>query len=223
MLSRRQDTAAERYRTARLPRGRTDWRDAAWAAVDLETTGLDPSRHEIIAIGVVPIDGGRIIAGRAVYRVVRPRVAPAADTIRIHGIRPADLRGAPPLGDVLDDLLDAIAGRRIVAHVAFVERGFLRAALRTRRLRLRGEILDTQILARAWLHDSTQAAVPPHLALGDLARRLELPVERSHHALGDALTAAQAFLALATHLEHHGALNVRSLYALQRRARPGAL
>ena len=37
--------------------------------------------------------------------------------------------------------------------------------------------------------------------LSDLARSLGLPVHRPHHADGDALTTAQAFIALATHLE----------------------
>lgn len=223
MRPRSRDAASARFRNARMPSGRSDWREVPWAAVDLETTGLDASRNEIISIGIVPIDAGRIVVGDARYRIVRPRTAPDADTIRIHGMRPADLAGAPPLDDVLDEVLDALAGRRLVAHVASVERRFLVPVFRTRGLRLRGEIADTQILARAWLHDRAGMAVPPHLGLEDLARRLGLPVERPHHALGDALTTAQAFLALATHLEHHGALSVRSLYTLQRRARPAAL
>ena len=38
-------------------------------------------------------------------------------------------------------------------------------------------------------------------SLSVLARSLNLPVHRPHHADGDALTTAQVFIALATHLE----------------------
>jgi DNA polymerase-3 subunit epsilon len=55
--------------------------------------------------------------------------------------------------------------------------------------------------------------------LGDLARSLGLPVHRPHHADGDALTTAQAFLALATHLERFQPVNVGALVRLSRERR----
>ena len=47
-----------------------------------------------------------------------------------------------------------------------------------------------------------------------MARDLGLPVHRPHHADGDALTTAQAFIALATHLEAFGPQTLRSLEQL---------
>ena len=127
---------------------------------------------------------------------------PDADTIRIHGLREADLADAPPLDEVLDGLLEALTGRALVAHVAAVERGFLDAALSERGLELRNPIVDTAALDRELRR---LAREPPSehepIALSDLARGLGLPVHRPHHADGDALTTAQAFIALATHLE----------------------
>ena len=58
---------------------------------------------------------------------------PGADTIRIHGLRSEDLAGAPPLSEVIDELLDALTGRALVAHVATLEERFLRGALLRRR------------------------------------------------------------------------------------------
>jgi DNA polymerase III epsilon subunit-like protein len=46
-----------------------------------------------------------------------------------------------------------------------------------------------------------------------VAAALGVPAHRSHDAEGDALTTAQAFLALATHLERHGRGTVRALAA----------
>jgi DNA polymerase-3 subunit epsilon len=42
-------------------------------------------------------------------------------------------------------------------------------------------------------------------------------VHSPHHALGDALTTAQVFLALASHLEQHGQRSVRDLMRAERR------
>ena len=53
-------------------------------------------------------------------------------------------------------------------------------------------------------------------ALGPLAAELGLPVHAPHHARGDALTTAQAFLALATHLEALGRGSIRSLRGAER-------
>ncbi len=220
-LRRPASPAAAAYAKAPLPALGADWREARWAVVDLELTGLDTRTDEIIALGVVPVDGGRIRPGDALYRVVRPRRPPSRASIEIHGIRPADLDAAPPMADVVDELLEALTGRRVVAHAAFVERAFLEPVLRTRHVRLRGEIIDTQLLARAWIAERSGARAE-RLSLEALATELGLPVERAHHALGDALTTAQAFLALATHLEHDRALSVRALLGDQARARGAA-
>ncbi len=218
-LRRRRTPAAAAYARARLPAGRGDWREARWAVVDLETTGLDAAVDEIISFAVVPVDGGRIRAGDALYRVVRPARPPGAESVTIHGIRPADLEDAEPIDAQVDELLAALSGRLLVAHAAFVERAFLTPVLRRSGVRLRGDVADTQELGRAWLREQ-EGAAPDRVALSTLAGRLGLPVHRPHHALGDALTTAQVFLALATHLQHEsGVLSVRTLFAAQRGGR----
>ena len=141
---------------------------------------------------------------------------PDGDSIRIHGLRPADLEDAPPLDDVLDELLAAITGRVLVAHVAAVERGFLRAALERRGLGLRNPIVDTAALAAELARRGPGASTPgrPPTGLSELARAFRLPVHRPHHADGDALTTAQVFLALATHLDGVGPLTVGAMLEL---------
>ena len=57
---------------------------------------------------------------------------------------------------------------------------------------------------------STRIAVSSP-GLGGLARSLGLPVHRPHHADGDALTTAQVFIALATHLEFEDPLTLADL------------
>ena len=194
------------------------WRQAEFCVVDLETTGLDASRDEIISFAALQIAGGRMRAD-VVYRLVRPHRMPDAETIRIHGLRPADLDDAPALEDVLDELLGALAGRVLVAHVAEVERAFLSAALREHGLKLSNPLADTAALGVRLMRRRHQAPAG-RLGLSELARALDLPVHRPHHADGDALTTAQVFLATAAHLDADHPQTVGSLAAYPARANP---
>jgi DNA polymerase-3 subunit epsilon len=220
--------------TEPIPPASTPWREADYSVVDLELTGLDPSVHEIVSFAAVTISGGRIQPRDSLYRIVRPCRMPDADTIRIHGLRESDLAAAPRLDQVLDDLIAALTGRVLVAHAADIETGFLRSALESRRLELRNPVIDTASLAlelrrlrrqpplRPVGDESSRAAVSSP-GLSELARSLGLPVHRPHHADGDALTAAQVFLALATHLEEFGHVTVGSLQRLSAPRRERAL
>lgn len=227
-------TASElAYMDAGLPSPSTGWREAIYSVVDLELTGLDPEVHEIVSFASVTVEGGRIRLDDARYRLVRPRRMPGEDTIRIHGLREADLAHAPVLDEVLDELLDALTGKVLVAHVAAIEEGFLSAALERNGLRLRNPVVDTARLGeelRRRRHQSIHAArsekEPSDFAasspgLSDLARYLGLPVHRPHHADGDALTAAQVFIALATHLDRLEPQTVGSLEKLSGPVRRG--
>jgi DNA polymerase-3 subunit epsilon len=176
------------------------WREAPFSVVDLETTGLDARRDEIISFAAIPIDDGRVVVGSIRTAIVQPRHMPDADTIRIHGLRPADLADAPPLREVLDLVVEALAGRVLVAHAAWVERAFLDAALRPAGLRVAEPVLDTSVLVRHVLRGNGVGEAET-IRLSDAVERLGMPVHRPHHADGDALTTAQLFLALVAHLD----------------------
>jgi DNA polymerase-3 subunit epsilon len=215
-LRRNLRPGAAAYLAADKAEGSAAWDQARWCVVDLEMSGLDPRHHEIISFGAIPIDGGRIQFDGAVSGLVRPSRPLTESSILIHGIRAADLSDAPLVDEAIDPLLAAMAGRTLVAHVAAVERAFLGRALRRQRLRLRGAVADSEVIARLWLCER-DGAVPPRMSLHDLAHALGLPAHSEHDALGDALTAAQVFIATATHLAALGTETVRSLARAQHR------
>jgi DNA polymerase-3 subunit epsilon len=190
--------AAARFKRAAQPSPDTPWRQAGWCVVDLELTGLG-RRDQIIAIGAVPIDDGRLTLGRAMYTLVRPSRPPQHAAVLVHKLRFTDLADAPPLEEAIDLLLDSLAGRVPVFHTSIVERTFLGRELRRRRVRLPPDA-DTELLGRLWLRERDGVA-PARLSLARLAQVLGQPAETPHHALGDALTTAKAFIALAGHLD----------------------
>jgi len=208
--------AARAYARASLPRRRTPWRRASYCVVDLELSGLDPRVDEIISYGAVPIDCGLAGAGRSLYGLARPTHPVPEASILLHGIRTVDLAKAPPLDEAIVPLLEAMTGRVLVAHAAHVERAFLGVALRGQGSRLREPILDTDAIGRLLIAERGESP-PGFLPLGELARLARVPEHRPHHALSDALTTAQAFLAIVAHLEQFGPETVGSLAGATRR------
>ncbi len=201
--------AAGRFQSTPQPRPETPWREAEWCSVDLELTGLNPRSDEIVAIGAVPISDGRLILGEAMYTLARPDRPPKTPAVLIHKLRSVDLATAPALSEAIDQLLDVLAGRVPVFHTSLVEQTFLGREFRRRRLRLPRDV-DTEALGRAWLRVRDGTA-PNGLSLMRLASVLGQSAEDPHHALGDALTTAKAFIALASHLDAIEPQSVRSL------------
>jgi DNA polymerase III subunit epsilon len=202
-------------RTAAVQRGHgRSWREARFVAVDVETTGLDPSRDEVVSFAAVPIEAARVVARGTVRGLVRPSSPPPGSSVEIHGLRAADLAAAPPPEEALAPLVSALRGRIPVAHAAWVERAFLRPL----GLGMPRRMLDTALLWRALCVERGEGD-PGWRALPEVAAGLGLPAHRSHDAEGDALTTAQVFLALATHLEGHGRGTVRALAGARRQLR----
>jgi DNA polymerase III epsilon subunit-like protein len=152
-----------------------------------------------------------LVLGDAMYTLARTSRRSAQAAVLVHKLRVADLADAPEIETVVDRVLEVLAGRVPVFHTAAAERAFLAPLLRRRRLRMPGAA-DTQVLGRTWL-EARDGVCPASLALGTLVDLLGVPEESPHHALGDALTTAKAFIALATHLETKGPQTVGSLVA----------
>jgi DNA polymerase-3 subunit epsilon len=186
-----------------------------YCAVDLETTGLDLRKDEIVSFGVVQIRQGRVVAGENLYREVHPVHAPSLSSMKVHGLRQVDLEMAQPLEEVLPQLVSAMEGRVVIAHAAWIESAFLRNHFRSVGGRLSKKIVDTAALARRTGYAPEMNGVEP--SLESLAKRMNLPVYSPHHALGDAMTTAVMFLALATEIEREniakgaGPLSLRNL------------
>jgi DNA polymerase III subunit epsilon len=190
--------AVERYLRTAPPAPCVPWRDASFAVLGLEVTGPDPEYDEIGSVAWVPVERGRAIIGAASETTVRPGRSEES----------------------LDPILDALTGRVLVAHAAPVHVGFLSAALNRLGVCLRGPALDTAMLA-AWLSgraageaDRPQVALDTAPGLSTAAARMGLPVHRPHQACGEALTAAQLFMAVASHLDQVHPQSVGSLARL---------
>ncbi|WP_460363961.1 3'-5' exonuclease, partial [Actinocorallia lasiicapitis] len=99
-----------------------------YAVVDVETTGLDPGRHDrVVEIGVVQLDP----AGRETGSW-GSLVNPGRDLgpQRIHRIVAADVRHAPAFAELAGTVADLLRGRIVAAHNLAFDAAFLAAEFR---------------------------------------------------------------------------------------------
>jgi DNA polymerase-3 subunit epsilon len=177
-------------------------------ALDVETTGLDSRHDSIVSLGLVPFDLRRIRCREANYWVVKPMCELSSQSVTFHHITHSDIRHAPRMAQILDELLTAMAGKVMVVHYRNIERSFLDQALRQHLGEgLQFPVIDTMQL-EARLHPKRHPGwlgrllgrQPLSIRLADSRLRYGLPLYQAHHALTDAVATAELLQAQsATH------------------------
>ena len=164
---------------------------AVFGIVDLETTGLSPSHCRILEIGLVALQGARVLGSFGSLVDVGGPV-PSGITA-LTGIDDALLEGAPCEGEALAAVAAFLAEHRVdvlVAHNARFDRGFLVRAWREHgREPELPEFLCSVRLARRFVR-------APRYGLDALVAHLSIPERARHRALGDAEMTADLFVEL---------------------------
>ena len=158
--------------------------------MDTETTGLSPpDGHTLLEVATVVITEGAI--GETWSSLMQPGRGIPADAAAVHGITDAMVVEAPAPATVGAELRHRCGNLPLVFHNASFDMPFLTALLRQAgQPSLFNPVVDTLGLARGLAGTGGNS-------LGALADRFGLPKEQRHRALGDALTTARLFLALA--------------------------
>ncbi|MDR1228299.1 MAG: 3'-5' exonuclease [Azoarcus sp.] len=170
--------------------------DGQIVSIDCETTSLDVARAELLAIAAVKIDGRRIAAGTAFRAVVQPEKAPTGDNVRIHGLRPQDVRAGMQPEDALRALLAFIGGRTLLGYYLEYDIAVLNKYLTPL---LGASLPNRQLELSARYYHWRQRLYPGSyidLRWDVMASRLEIPALPRHDAMNDAITAAMMYLSL---------------------------
>lgn len=173
--------------------------DVPFVALDFETTGLNPRKDDIVSIGLVPFDLQRVRCREARHWILSPNRPLAEESVVFHGITHTDIDDAPDLTRILEQLLEALAGRVVVVHYRYIERSFLNEALKERiNEGIQFPVVDTMEL-EARIHRSGMKNFVSRMfgkkgtsiRLADSRTRYNLPLYSQHHALTDALATAE--------------------------------
>ncbi len=174
---------------ARRRKGMASKEPDEYVVLDLETTGLDSERDEIIEIRAI-----RYLLGQEdeeFQTFVRVDESLTESVIELTGIQNDDIACGVELEDALNDLLDFIGNSPIVMHNASFDRAFLDRALEEFDLdELENEFIDTLEIARKKL-----AHVGNH-SLDTLRDYFGLEKAQAHRALGDCRSTRELLLEL---------------------------
>lgn len=171
-------------------------------ALDVETTGLDPSADLLLSAGWVPVVGGQVVLAQACeLRIRPPGDVDIGSSATLHRLTDDLVSDAAPLAEVLPRLLGALHGRVLVAHHAPIELDFLaEATLSSYGARPPLTAVDTMALQHR-LQADEHGEVRGSLRLDAARRRYGLPRYSAHHALTDAIAAGELLLAQVAELE----------------------
>lgn len=210
-----------RYLETALPARSTPVDRLPLLAVDVETTGLDPRRDRVLAVGFVPVDGDRVVLGGAGSVFVRWEVDGDDDGVgqsaTVHGITDDDVAEGVSVEQALDLVFDALAGRVLLAHHSRIETDFLGTLCRrTHGVRPPLTAVDTLGLQRRVTGAGIDVGFradphPENLRLWGARERYGLPRYRAHDALVDAVACAELYLAQLAVLRQRGVYTLRDL------------
>ena len=179
-------------------------------SVDLEMTGLDATKNQIIAIGWTQLDRGRIRLASARHVLINAKQS-VGHSAAIHELMDNDVAGGVPLETGLEALFEAAKGRVWLFHHAGLDVAFLRrACMAWAGVAVPFMVVDTLLLE---LTLRKRRNLPIHhgdLQLGKLRANYNLPGYTAHNALIDACATAELLLAIAENIDSTDSLSLRS-------------
>lgn len=160
----------------------------SFVAIDLETTGLDFEKDEIIEVALVRFENG--VQGESVDYLVKPTSVTLRPFIEsLTGISNADLENAEPFAAVAQKIYSFIGDLPIVAHNAMFDSKFLKQTFAKVGISFENHpVWDSLTVSRIAYQD-----VPNH-RLDTLVQELGIERSRAHRALPDAEACGHLFV-----------------------------
>ncbi len=164
-------------------------KDESFVVFDLETTGFNPHNNQIIEIGAVKIEEGKIIDSYQAF--VNPQRDIPEKITELTGITDKMVADAPSIEEVMGHFLEFVGDSTIVAHNLPFDLGFIEDKLRKLKYdTLKNPALDTLNLARALVTELKS------YKLNKLAKYFNKDLQNHHRASDDAKVTAEILLEL---------------------------
>ena len=179
--------------------------------LDLETSGLDMKRDQVLSIGAVVIEHGAIQLGQQFECTLHRDDHKVSASVLIHGLAPSAIAAGIEPDEALLTFMEFLGDSPILAfHAGFDQRMLARALKETLNLRLRHPFFDVAELAPLLC---PQAEIR-NGGLDDWIAHFGLQVGQRHNASADALATAELALILFSRARKQ---QIDSLKALEQR------
>lgn len=162
--------------------------DGSYVVFDLETTGLEATKDEIIEIGACKVENGKITETFATF--VKPSKHIPKEITELTGIDDEMVKDAPAINYVLPDFYKFCYGSSLVAHNINFDIGFIHNISKKLSYNFDNENIDTIEMARRKLPGLK------NYKLGTVVDKLGIVLDNAHRAINDATATAKVFIKL---------------------------
>ena len=161
--------------------------------LDLETSGFDMKRDQLLSIGAVAIENGAIDFSQQFECTLQHPDHKVGPSVLIHGLAPSQIAAGSEPTEALLAFMEFVGDSPLLAfHAGFDQRMLARALKQSLGYSLRHRFFDAAELAPLLC---PQAKIPRG-GLDDWTRYFGLQAQQRHHASADALVTAELALIL---------------------------
>ncbi|SHI35309.1 PolC-type DNA polymerase III [Parasporobacterium paucivorans] len=175
---------------------RNQFLDDTYVVFDIETTGLNAQKNEIIEIGAVKMTKGVVTDNYSAF--VNPGIPIPYRIEELTGITDSMVAEARNIDIVLPEFLAFCEGAVLVAHNSEFDTGFIKEKASKRGIGYDYTSLDTVALARMLLPNLKR------YKLDNIAKALDIPLDNHHRAVDDARCTALIFIEFINRLKKQG-------------------
>jgi DNA polymerase-3 subunit epsilon len=189
--------ATQQQRLAQLPQpvalGDLALRSQRWVVLDLETSGLNLNRDQVLSIGAVVIEDDAVDFSQMFERTLQRAETKLSPSVLIHGLGPSAIAAGSDPVDALLDFMEFVGDSPLLAfHARFDQHMLARALKDSLGYRLAHTFLDVADIAPLLYPE----ALLREAGLDDWIDHFHLQVGERHHASADALATAELMLIL---------------------------
>lgn len=188
--------------------------DVEFLALDIEATGLDVQRDEILSVGFTVIRNMTVILSESNYFLVKPTQAIPEKSAIIHKIFDDESAHGVELDEALNRILKALHGRVLLAHHASIECGFLnKACKQVFGSEIVFPLVDTFAIEFKSLKHRGVTPYNQSMRLASLREDYNLPRYPAHNALSDAVATAELFLAQIAYRAGNDVMTLKDVFS----------
>lgn len=170
---------------------------------DTETTGLNTKKDAVLSIGAVKVKGDRILTSESFEIFLKPSNEISVESIKIHHIRPCDLKNALVPLEGAKKFLDFIGNRPLVGYYLEFDMAMMNRLIKPW---LGITLPNKQIEVSGLYFDKKIELIPQgniDLRFDTILRDLNIPRMGQHNALNDAIMTAMVYIKLKNTLKLH--------------------
>ena len=176
-----------------------------FCVIDLETTGGNHSKDKIIEVGMVKLSGTKVIGEKNF--LINPQTQIPEFIQRLTGISQKDVKDAPVIEDVIEEILEFIADDIIVAHNTSFDVPFLNGILKKLgKSELSNRVICTNVMTKHLIPDILNSN------LNYMSRLFKIEHSKAHRAHDDALATAKLLTNYLDIFKEKGIKKINQLY-----------